>query len=91
MLSQHHIYPPTVEDEEVLSEEWGRLIYSFLLEAVEIAFGSQRAKAIIKDGTVDCPGVHLASGSSRGSKDRVRPDSFSLKTPTPLDSRSVRE
>ena len=50
MLSQHHIYPPTVEDEEVLSEEWGRLIYSFLLEAVETAFGSQRAKAIIKDG-----------------------------------------
>ena len=51
LLSQHHIYPPTVEDEEVLSEEWGRLIYSFLIEAVETAFGSQRAKAIIKDGT----------------------------------------
>ena len=28
-------------------------IYSFLIEAMEIAFGSQRAKAIIKDGTKD--------------------------------------
>ena len=53
LLSQHHIYPPTVEDKEVLSEEWSRLIYSFLIEAMEIAFGGQHAKAIIKDGTKD--------------------------------------
>ena len=42
-----------MEDKEVLSEEWSRLIYSFLIEAMEIAFGGQHTKAIIKDGTKD--------------------------------------
>ncbi len=51
LLGQNHVWPQTVKNKEILNERWSRLIYSFLLEAVETAFGSQRAKAIIKDGT----------------------------------------
>lgn len=51
LLGQNRVWPQTVKNKEILNERWSRLVYSFSVDAIEIGFGSQHAKAIIKDGT----------------------------------------
>ena len=57
MLGQNRVWPQTVKNKEILNERWSRLIYSFLIEAVEIAFGSQHAKAIMEHIAKDSLGI----------------------------------
>ena len=50
LLDQHNIQTPTVKARDIFNEQEHRLLFSFLIEAIKISFGSQHAKSIIESG-----------------------------------------
>lgn len=50
LLDQHNIQTPTVRDKDIFNEQEHRLLFSFLIDAIEIGFGRQRTKSIIEAG-----------------------------------------
>ena len=57
LLGQNRIWPQTVKDKRVLNERWSRVVYSFSIDAMEIGFGSQRAKSIMEYAAKDSLGI----------------------------------
>ena len=57
LLDQHNIQTPTVKDRDIFNEQEHRLLFSFLIEAIKIGFGSQHAKAIMEHIAKDSLGI----------------------------------
>lgn len=57
LLGQNRVWPQTVKNKEILNERWGRLVYSFSADAIEIGFGSQHAKSIMENIAKDNLGI----------------------------------
>jgi len=57
LLGQNRVWPQTVKNKEILNERWSRLVYSFSVDAIEIGFGSQHAKAIMEHIAKDSLGI----------------------------------
>lgn len=59
LLGQNHVWPQTVKNKEILNEQWGQLVYSFSIDAMEIGFGSQHAKSIMEHIAKDSLGISI--------------------------------